>query len=143
MVIEDDDIDTTFLEFGDFAGRSGAAINCDQQMRMMLLEAAFHAFVAQAVAFLHSQRQKKVRGCSISAEHLRQQGERCHPIDVIISKQHDAFARIQRSQDPSDCCAHLRQQKWIAQRAKARSQIILNFARAPKLFPGKKTRDAF
>jgi hypothetical protein len=37
----------------------------------------------------------------------------------------------------------LREQKWIAQRAKARLQEIFNFLRASKLFPKKQSRDAF
>jgi len=37
----------------------------------------------------------------------------------------------------------LREQKWIAQRAKTRPQEILNFIRAPKSFPRKQSRDAF
>jgi hypothetical protein len=51
--------------------------------------------------------------------------------------------RIQCSQNASDCCTHLREQKWIAQRAKARPQEILNFVGAAKLFPKKQPRDAF
>jgi len=66
-----------------------------------------------------------------------------HAIDIVISKQHDAFVRIQRTKDPSDRCAHLREQKWIAQRAKTRPQESLNFVRTPKPFPKKQSRDAF
>jgi hypothetical protein len=36
----------------------------------------------------------------------------------------------------------LLQQKWIAQRAKARPQKIFNFVRALKPFPKKESRDA-
>jgi hypothetical protein len=37
----------------------------------------------------------------------------------------------------------LREQKRIAQRAKARPQEILNFVGAAKMFPKKESRDAF
>jgi hypothetical protein len=36
----------------------------------------------------------------------------------------------------------LREQKWIAQRAKTRPQESLNFVRAPKSLPKKQSRDA-
>jgi hypothetical protein len=51
--------------------------------------------------------------------------------------------RIERTQNASDCCTHLREQKRIAQRAKARPQEILNFLRVPELFPKKQARNAF
>src|SRR5262245_12461562 len=143
MVVQDNDIDAALLKFSNFTDRSSAAINGDQQLWTILLEAAFDAFAAQPVALLHPQRQKKLRGCAVTAQHFREQRQGSHAIDIVVSKQHDAFARIQRSQNPGDCCAHLREQKWIAQRAKTRPQERLNVVWALKAFPGKQSRYAF
>jgi hypothetical protein len=38
---------------------------------------------------------------------------------------------------------HLREQKWIAQRAKTWPQETVNFVGAPKALPKKQSRDAF
>jgi len=109
----------------------------------MLLEAPFEALMAQSVSLFHSQRQKQFRRRAITAQHFREQGQGGHAIDIVISEQHDSFVRIQRSQNPSNCRMDLREQKWIAQGAKARPQEILDFVGAPKLFPKKQPRDAF
>ena len=111
----------------------------------MLLKATFDAFAAQPVALLHPQRQKEFRSrdCGITAQHFREQRQGGHAVDIVISKEHNAFVRIQCTQNPSDCCTHLREQKWIAQRAKTRPQESLNVVGAPKPFPKKQPRDAF
>ena len=142
-MVEHYDINAAFFEFSNFVGRSCAAINGDQQLRAVLLEATFDALAAQPVALLHPQRQKEFRRRAVTAQHFCEQRQGGHSIDIVVPKQHDAFTRIQRTQNPSDCCTHLREQKWIAQRAKTRPQEILNFVRTPKPFPKKQARDAF
>src|SRR4029453_9469911 len=113
MVVEDNDIDAALLKFRNFTCRSSAAINSDQQLWTILLEAAFDAFAAQPVALLHSQRQKKSRRRAITAQHFCVQRHRSHSINIVVSKQHDAFARTQRTQSPPDRCPHLQEQEWI------------------------------
>jgi hypothetical protein len=69
VVVEHYDIDAALLEFSNFTNRSSAAINGDQQLWTVLLEATFDAFSAQPVAFLHPQGQKEFRSrdCGITA----------------------------------------------------------------------------
>src|SRR5215469_1567245 len=112
MVVEYNDIDAASLEFSNFTGRSGAAINGDQQPWVVLLKATFDALAAQSVALLHPQRQKEVRRRAVSTEHFCEQRQGGHSIDIVISKQHYAFVRIQRIQNPGNCSRHLREQKW-------------------------------
>ena len=86
-----------FLSSAISFGRSGAAINGDQQLWAILLEATFDALAAQPVALLHPQRQKEFRRRAVTAQHFREQRQGGHAIDIVISKQHDAFMRIQRT----------------------------------------------
>ena len=145
MVIEHDDVHVALFKFSDLTGRSSAAIDGDEQLRPMLFETTLEAFVTQPVTFFHTQRQKEFRSrdCGISAQHFIEQRQRGHAVNIVISKQDDAFVPIQRGENPRDGCPHLRQQKWIAQRTKTRVQKVLNFVRVPKPFPKKQSRDAF
>jgi hypothetical protein len=52
VVIEHNHIHAALSEIGDLDHGRRAAIDCDQKLRMMLLNAAIHAFTAQSVTFL-------------------------------------------------------------------------------------------
>ncbi len=58
VMIEDDDVDAAAFQLGDFRKGGGAAINRDQELRMIFLATAIDALRAQPVAFLHPQRQE-------------------------------------------------------------------------------------
>jgi hypothetical protein len=142
VVIEHYDVDAAVLEFGNFSGRSGAAVNRDQQFWAILLKAALDALATQPVALLHPQGQKQFWSHAVSTQQFREQHEGGHSIDIVISEQHDAFVRIEGIQNPTDCRTHLREQKWIAERAKTRTEESFNFLCAAKTFPKKQSRDA-
>ena len=100
----------------------------------MFFETALDAFAAQAIALLHAQWQKQFGGAPISAQHFIEQSQRSHAIDIVITKEHDAFALIQCSENARNCNAHLRQQKRITERAEAWTEEVLNFLRTAKPF---------
>src|SRR6266516_4348096 len=109
----------------------------------MFFETALDAFTAQAITLLHAQWQKQFRRAVIGAQDFIKQRQRSHAIDIVITKEHDAFALIQCSENARNSSAHLRQQKRIAQRAETRAQEVFNFLRAAKAFSRKQPRNAF
>src|SRR5262249_267940 len=58
MMIEHDYVDTAFPKVGDFLHRRGAAIDSNRQFGPILSDTTLYAFLTQAIALLHAQRQK-------------------------------------------------------------------------------------
>ena len=61
MMIEHDHVHAAFPEIADLLYRRGPAIDSDQQLGLMLSDTTLDAFGTQAVALLHTQRQKQFR----------------------------------------------------------------------------------
>ena len=61
VVIEYKYVDTLRAEACNFRDGAGAAIKREEELRLMLGDAAREAFRAKAVAFIHAQREKGVR----------------------------------------------------------------------------------
>src|SRR5213596_477269 len=70
MVIQHDHVDATSFELGDFSHRRGAAVNRDEQLRVMLFETTLDAFPAQSIALLHTQRQKQLWRAAVSPQNF-------------------------------------------------------------------------
>ena len=85
-MFEHDDVDSAGLDFSYFTGRSGAALNGDQQLWAILLEATFDTLATQPVPLLHPQRQKEFRRRAVTAQHFREQRQGSHAIDIVISE---------------------------------------------------------
>ena len=94
MVVEDNDLYATRGKIDNLRSRRSSAVEGNEKLRMKLFEAPLNTFAAQAVAFLHPQRQKQVRRCAESAEGFGQQRERSHAIDIVIAKEHDSLPAI-------------------------------------------------
>src|SRR2546423_1285243 len=109
MMIENDYIDTALLKIDNFTDRRHAAIDRDQKSRSMLLDAAFDAFSAQTVAFLHPQWKKQTRRAAISSQHFGQQRNRSYTIDIVIPEERHALLAIQRGKNSRDRRFHIRQ----------------------------------
>jgi hypothetical protein len=61
-----------------------------------------------------------VRIQSEAPQNHHEQRRAAHAVDIVVAKKDDAFAAINRAQDPSHGGGHIRQEEWIAQGAEAR-----------------------
>src|SRR6266550_4142241 len=107
----------------------------------MRAKATFDTFVTQAIALLHPERQKQIRGTARRPQQLGQQSKGGNAINVVISKQNDPLSPIDRVDDPRYSPVHLRQQKWVAQQFEARPQESFDFMFGTESFPRQKPRD--
>src|ERR1043166_5891913 len=58
VMVEHDGIDIAFLEVGDLGARTRAAVDGNQKLGLVLLQAAREAIRAEAVSFVHPVRKK-------------------------------------------------------------------------------------
>src|SRR5580765_8679256 len=107
MMIQHNHIHAASRKIDNLAYGRRAAVHRNQKLRMMLLQTTLHAFAAQAVTFLHPQRQEQFRSGSVSTQHLCQERDRCYSIDVVVPEKGDALMSIQRAENALDGCLHV------------------------------------
>ena len=96
-MIENDNVDASLFQRRDFRQRRRAAIDCDQELGVMLLATTLDAFPTQPVPLLHSQRQEQLGGCAVASEHFSQERQGGYPVDVVIAEEDDSLPAV-------DCC---------------------------------------
>src|SRR5450432_3639650 len=108
----------------------------------MRMPAALHPLTAEAVAFLHSRRQKERRGRAVGAKHFIQQCERSDTVYVVVTIEYDALGAGQRAKDTIHGRAHVRQQEWIAQFAQTWTEKVNCLRVAQQALSLQEPRDA-
>ena len=120
-MVDHDDVDPARREPRDRLDRRGAAIDREEQLRRVLLDAAFHAVPRESVAFLHPQRQE---GRDVAraepAQHAGQQRGRGDAIHVIVAEDDDALLRGDRRLDALRRAPQSGEHERIAERLQAR-----------------------
>ena len=99
MVIQDDQVDSHFLEKRCLFSRIGPAIRGDQQGGRVVVEAVFDPFHAESVSLFHPGREKAAGLKSVGGEEMPEQRNRTDAIDIVVAIEHDRFPVIDRLKD--------------------------------------------
>jgi hypothetical protein len=119
MVVEHDYVGSARAEVGHFGTGGSAAVDRDQQLRLMRLPAAFDSFSTQAIALFHPRRQKERGRIPIGGKHLVQERKRGHAIDVVVAVEHDPLAFVDRPQDAANRSLDIWKGEWITEMTQA------------------------
>ena len=123
MMVQHNHIHAALLEPCDGFDRRRAAIHSQQERCGEFFQAVFHAFPAQAVAFVHAIRQVVMCRPSERAQNFGQQRSRGHAVHVIITENDERFVRVRGGmslEEALDCGSHVRQQEGIGKLLEAR-----------------------
>lgn len=114
MMIRHDDIDPETFCMSDRLDISCPAVHSDDEC-----DSFFREFIEkirlQSVSIMDTMRESITHLALDFCEKSDQ--DRCtrNPVDIIISKDHDAFSFFSRDQDPLYCRFHIDHQEWIVE----------------------------
>src|SRR4051812_39264637 len=134
MMVDHNDVDPARGELGDLDNRGCAAVDRDEQIWPVFVDATLDTLAAQAVTLFQSRRQKQSGRITVAAEKLEEKRERCHAVDVVITEKHDAMFCIDCGEKPFHRHVHVRKKKRVGQGTKPRPEEALYLSRVRKTF---------
>ena len=115
VVVENDDVHAALAERGDGGDGGGAAVHGEQQGGGEFRQAILHAFLAEAVAFIHAMGQVVVDLPAEGAEDFEQQGGGGDAVHVVIAEDDERFVALAGLEQALDGGGHVRQQERVGQ----------------------------
>jgi len=120
MVIDDDDVDTLGAEPGDLLDSGGAAIDGDEERGFVFLDAPFNAVLAEAVAFLHAEREESLDLGTELFQDTPEERAGGDAIHIVIAEDDHFFARGDGAEDALGCDFEIGELERIAEGLQAR-----------------------
>jgi hypothetical protein len=115
VVIQNDHVDPTCLNFPDPVSRSGSTIKGNQELRRMQRQASLNRFFRQAISFLKAMRQEGSDIGTKSFQGALQKSDGSHPVHIVVPKENDGLLAIYRLKDSISGILHTTDVEWIAQ----------------------------
>ena len=127
MVIEHDHVATLSLEPLDAVEGSGAAVDRQQELSAMFLEAILDCGLAQAVTFFESMREIAFDFAAKDREDFDQDGGGADAIDVVITEDDDGLGVATRLEQAFHGTLHTWNEEGIGEMLEARVEEAVDF----------------
>ncbi len=148
MVIDHHNLHPNLAKLSDLGHRNRAAVDSDDEIRLaVFFEAARNGRLAEAIAFGCTLGYEMVGFGAVCEQDTTHQGDRAHPVDVIVSVNANLLAGIERLENALHGGPHPGYKRGIAEIAQSRHEEGFQFIRLREtalqhqmLENGRKTR---
>jgi hypothetical protein len=115
MMVQNDGVDALLEEPVDGGEGSGTAVNGEKKFGGKFSETILHAFLAQAVAFVHAVGQVEMHLPAEGGKDFIKERGGGDAVDIVVAKDNEGFFFFSRKEKAVHCGVHVGQQKGIGE----------------------------